>query len=74
MEKNVFPGMILHKRDHDYLLKNLIDFTASLSHGKVQFSKDIGINLRSWLSFHIKRYDETYADFIGTAKPDADEV
>lgn len=64
MIKNDFPGAVHHKRDHDYLLKSLIDYTTSLTHGTVPFSPDIGVNLRSWLTYHIKKYDEAYVSFI----------
>lgn len=64
MIKNDFPGAIYHKRDHDYLLSSLIHFTSSLNHGTVPFSPDIGVNLRSWLTYHIKKYDEVYVSFI----------
>jgi len=64
MIKNDFPGAIYHKRDHDYLLKSLIHFTSSLSHGTVPFSPDIGVNLRSWMTYHIKKYDDAYVGFI----------
>jgi hemerythrin len=70
MAKNNFPGAVFHKRDHDYLLKSLIHFTSSLSHGTVPFSSDIGVNLRSWMTYHIKKYDDAYVTFIeaGTLK------
>src|SRR6516165_2947496 len=70
MTKNNFPGAVSHKRDHDYLLKSLIHFTSSLSHGTVPFSSDIGVNLRSWMTYHIKKYDDAYVTFIeaGTLK------
>ena len=64
MIKNDFPGLVYHKRDHDYLLKSLIHYTSSLSHGTVPFSPDIGVNLRSWLTYHIKKYDEAYVTFL----------
>ena len=64
MIKNDFPGAIYHKRDHDYLLKSLIHFTSSLSHETVPFSPDIGVNLRSWMTYHIKKYDDAYVSFI----------
>ena len=64
MANSAFPGFAAHKRDHDYLLKSLINFTSALSHGTVPFSKDMGVNLRSWLTFHIKKYDETYVAFM----------
>jgi hemerythrin-like metal-binding protein len=64
MTKNNFPGAVSHKRDHDYLLKSLIHFTSSLSHGTVPFSSDIGVNLRSWMTYHIRKYDDAYVTFI----------
>ena len=64
MMKSDFPGAIYHKRDHDYLLKSLIHFTSSLSHGTVPFSSDIGVNLRSWMTYHIRKYDDAYVTFI----------
>jgi hemerythrin-like metal-binding protein len=71
MAKHEFPGLIFHKRDHDYLLKSLTDFTTALSHGTVPFSKDMGVNLRSWLTYHIKKYDDVYVEFVEAAKPRA---
>ena len=70
MTKNNFPGAVSHKRDHDYLLKSLIHFTSSLSHGTVPFSSDIGVNLRSCMTYHIRKYDDAYVTFIeaGTLK------
>jgi len=73
MTKNEFPGLVFHKRDHEYLLRSLIDFASSLSHGTVPVSRDIGVNLRSWLTYHIKKYDEAYVAFMDARKADADE-
>ncbi|MGA9265076.1 MAG: hemerythrin family protein [Rhodomicrobium sp.] len=67
MAKSNFPGAVFHKRDHDYLLKSLIHFTSSLSHGTVPFSSDIGVNLRSWMTYHIRKYDDAYVTFIEAA-------
>ncbi len=71
MKKSEFPGFIIHKRDHDYLIRSLMHFASSLGHGTVPVSSDIGVNLRSWLTFHIKKYDEAYAAFAESAKRDA---
>ena len=71
MIKNDFPGAIYHKLDHDYLLKSLMHFTTSLGHGTVPFSPDIGVNLRSWLTYHIKKYDDDYVGFIEAGNPEA---
>jgi hemerythrin-like metal-binding protein len=70
MSENNFPGLVLHKRDHDYLLRNLMHFISALSHGTLPFSNDIGVNLRSWLTYHIRKYDDAYLAFSEGAKPD----
>ena len=66
MTVNAFPGLIFHKRDHDYLIKSLMDFTSALNHGTTSLSNDMGVNLRSWLTYHIKKYDDAYVAFIGS--------
>ena len=69
MASHEFPGLIFHKHDHDYLLQSLKNFTSALSHGTVPFSQDMGVNLRSWLTYHIKKYDDVYVGFIESARP-----
>jgi hemerythrin-like metal-binding protein len=71
MTKSSFPGFVFHKRDHDYLIRSLMDFTSSLSHGTVPISTDIAVNLRSWLTYHIKKYDEAYVAFVESDKRNA---
>lgn len=73
MASHEFPGLIFHKREHDYLIQKFKNFTSSLSHGTVPFSPDMGVNLRSWLTFHIKKYDDVYAGFIESARRDAQD-
>jgi hemerythrin-like metal-binding protein len=68
MMKSEFPRFIFHKRDHEYLLTSLIHFASSLSHGTVPVSTDIGVNLRSWLTYHIKKFDEPYVAFNESRK------
>ena len=63
MLENHFPGMLLHKRDHDYLIRGLSDFMASVVDEAVPLSPAIGDNLQSWLTYHIKRYDDAYLEF-----------
>jgi hemerythrin-like metal-binding protein len=62
MSINGFSGLVLHKRDHDYLIQSLKDFICSLSHGKIPLSADAGQNLRSWLIYHVKKYDGAYLE------------
>jgi hemerythrin-like metal-binding protein len=58
-----FPGTLLHKRDHDYLLNGLEEFAASLDDKTASLGPEIGDNLQSWLRFHIKKFDDAYLEF-----------
>ncbi|MGJ0391415.1 MAG: hemerythrin domain-containing protein [Methylocystis sp.] len=58
-----YPGMLLHKRDHDYLVKGIKEFTASLVDNTVQLSPDLCEGLQSWLRYHMKRFDDAFVDF-----------
>jgi hemerythrin-like metal-binding protein len=58
-----FPGTLLHKRDHDYLVNGLEEFAASLDDKSVLVGPEIGDNLQSWLRFHIKKFDDAYLEF-----------
>ncbi len=59
-----YPGMLLHKRDHDYLVKGLRDFTSSLIDGTVTLSPSLAEELKSWVRLHIKRFDNAYQDYL----------
>ena len=62
MEVN-YDKFLMHKRDHDYLRASLISFLESVEHKTVPVLNDIGINLRSWLEFHINKFDNDYIKF-----------
>jgi hemerythrin-like metal-binding protein len=63
MIKNNFPGTLLHKRDHDYLVDGLRTFIRSIVDNSIHASPAIGDNLQSWLRHHIKRFDDAYLEF-----------
>ena len=52
-----------HKRDHDYLRTSLIHYIEMVEHRKLPIPPDLGINLKSWLEFHIKKFDDPYFHF-----------
>lgn len=61
-----FPGLFLHRLDHEYLLKNLRDYIATFVDSAEQPRPNLCESLRSWLGFHHRRYDEAflrYADW-----------
>ncbi len=59
-----YPEMLLHKRDHDYLVRGLTDFTSSLIDGRVTLSPSLAGGLQSWVRLHIKRFDSAYQNFV----------
>jgi hemerythrin-like metal-binding protein len=68
MKQKEFPGLLPHKRDHDYLLRGLQEFTSFVNGGAEELSNDVGTNLRSWLTFHIDKYDNAYLAFMEPPK------
>jgi hemerythrin-like metal-binding protein len=65
-----YPGAILHKRDHDYLVKGLREFTSQLV-DETTLSPSVGESLQSWLRFHIKRFDDAYQEFLSRRKTES---
>lgn len=60
---NGFPGTLLHRRDHEYLVKGLRDYMAALADTTEPPAASFCDNLQSWLSFHIRKYDDAYMEF-----------
>ncbi len=64
MAETNYGALLMHKRDHDYLRTSLIIFLESIEHNAGAAVDDIGINLRSWLEFHINKFDNAYVEFL----------
>jgi len=64
MAETNYDEFLAHKRDHQYLRTSLIHFLESVEHKTIPILPDVGINLRSWLNFHINRFDNTYISYI----------
>ncbi|WP_158658739.1 hemerythrin family protein [Methylocystis bryophila] len=63
MVDDAFPRLALHRRDHEYLLKALRDYIAAFVDNTERPSASFCDNLRSWIGFHCRRYDEDYSRF-----------
>jgi hemerythrin-like metal-binding protein len=57
------PRILVHKKDHEYLVNGLKEFAASVVDETVVLSPSVGESLQSWLKLHIKRFDEAYQKF-----------
>ncbi len=71
MKKDGFPGFFLHKRDHDHLLGKLNRFASLLGCGGGLVPACIGMDLQSWLTWHIEKFDEPYVAFAESLTRDA---
>jgi hemerythrin-like metal-binding protein len=60
---NGYPGILLHRKDHDYLVNGLREFAASVVDDTVDLSPSVGESLQSWLRLHINRFDDAYQKF-----------
>lgn len=63
MHRSRFPGTLMHKRDHDYLVRGLVEFAASLVDETVVVTPEFCNGLRSWMDFHTRKYDDSYREF-----------
>ena len=66
MAETTYDDFLMHKRDHDYLRTSLITFLESVENDVAAVLDDIGVNLRSWLEFHISKFDNAYIEFLTT--------
>jgi hemerythrin-like metal-binding protein len=73
MKKDGYPGLFLHKRDHDDLLKRLNRFASSLSGGRLPVPGGRGADLQSWLAAHTKKFDDPYIAFAEARSREAGE-
>ena len=65
MASRGYDGLPVHKKDHEYLLRSLGELIESCETGKQAITVDIPTQLRSWLNFHIERYDMPFQEFAG---------
>jgi methyl-accepting chemotaxis protein len=66
MQRQSYSDFLLHKRDHEYLLRNVIEFIASFVDGRAPASASVAEGFQSWLDFHIKKYDAPFLEFMTT--------
>jgi hypothetical protein len=50
------------------------EFTSFVNGGAEELSNDVGTNLRSWLTFHIDKYDNAYLAFMEPPKAEEKNV
>jgi hemerythrin-like metal-binding protein len=63
-----YAGLNKHRNDHDYLIRGLEDFLTRLVDKAITAPPELSDNLKGWLEFHIRKYDDAYLEFAETQK------
>lgn len=59
-----YPDYNSHKKEHDALTEQVLDFSERYRMGKVTFSLELMNFLKDWLTNHILVSDKKYKDFF----------
>lgn len=63
-DKYTYPETTMHKRQHQDLVAQVIDYKTNFESGKAVLSMDIMNFLRDWLANHIAGSDKKYTAFL----------
>ncbi len=64
LARHNYPGLAEHKRQHELLKKQVLEFRAKASSGASLFSIELSKFLKDWLLQHIQREDKKYGAFL----------
>ena len=59
-----YPAIIQHKKEHEELTRQVLEFKERLDEGKGSFSIELLTFLRDWLTNHILGSDMVYKEFF----------
>ncbi len=59
-----YPDAELHKKEHEELVKKVVDIQERFNSGQIALSIEIMNFLRDWLRNHIKKSDKAYGSFF----------
>lgn len=64
MEKNKYYGLTEHKRQHEVLIKQVVQILQNLKNGKELVYDDLASLLKVWLLKHILDQDKQYGYYL----------
>ncbi len=64
MRLNDYPGLAVHKVEHEQLTARVFQFQADFRAGKVAMTVQLLHFLRDWLQNHIQRSDQEYVPYL----------
>jgi hemerythrin len=56
-----FPGLAVHKAEHDALVNTCADLQKKFHAGQAEVTDDVGQMVKGWLDHHIPAYDKNYS-------------
>jgi len=66
MAQYSFPGLTLHKMEHEKLVKQVLDLQEKFKAGKPILTLDVMNFLKDWLVKHIQGDDKKYGEYLNT--------
>jgi hemerythrin len=63
-----YPGFQEHKKQHDVLVRDILEAVKGYSEGKKFVPNHFVRTLRDWILGHIAHFDKLYASYIVTQK------
>jgi hemerythrin len=64
MAQYSFPGLALHKIEHDKLVKQVLELQEKFKAGKPILTLDVMNFLKDWLAKHIQGDDKKYGEYL----------
>jgi hemerythrin len=68
MQRIKYPDYQEHKKQHDTLVRNILETVKDYSEGKKLVPNQFVRTLKDWILSHIAHYDKLYASFIAAQK------
>jgi len=65
-EKYNYPDYLKHKKEHDDLVKQVLEIQEKYKSGKIFISIEILDFLKNWVSIHILQSDKHYTSFLNS--------
>lgn len=64
MEQFVFQELAIHKRQHEFFKKKILEIKEKFDNGEVYLKLELLFYLKDWLTNHIMRDDKRLGDFL----------
>jgi len=66
MAQHVYPDAVAHKREHENLVKQVVELQNNFKAGKAILTLDVMMFLKGWLVKHIQGDDRKYGIYLNS--------